>query len=152
VLLPKKWRFVDSLPLNPQGKLLRDDLLPLFEQPQDTQARDPQIRQVSVAGTTATLSLFIPSNLLYFSGHFPGKPVLPGVVQVDWAIKFAREYLRVPDGFHRMEAVKFHAFITPNAILQLTLRYDPAKETLHFTYTSHGRRFSSGRIVLGARE
>jgi len=152
VLLPRKWRFVDGLPHNPQGKLLRSAVLRLFETIDKKRVMRPETKGVSFSQTAATLSLFVPANLIYFSGHFPGHPVLPGVVQVDWAITFAREYLRVPESFRGMEAVKFHAFISPNTSLELTLRYEPLKETLRFTYASGSRRFSSGRIVLGAME
>lgn len=37
----------------------------------------------------AQLQLHMPQDLIYFEGHFPGFQILPGVVQLDWAIHFA---------------------------------------------------------------
>ena len=41
-----------------------------------------------VSGPGETFTLAIGADLIAFRGHFPGNPVLPGVVQVDWAIRF----------------------------------------------------------------
>lgn len=95
------------------------------------------------------LDLLVPANLAHFEGHFPGLPILPGVVELDWAMRLAREHLAVPDTFQRMENVKFLALVHPDARLRLELRHDPAKARLEFSFTGDSRTYSSGRIVFG---
>jgi hypothetical protein len=43
-----------------------------------------------------TLSLRVPIDLVYFPVHFPQAPVLPGAVQVSWALSLASTRLGTP--------------------------------------------------------
>ena len=97
-----------------------------------------------------TVSLSIPPDLAYFSGHFPTSPVLPGVVQVDWAISLGQQLLDLPPRFAGMEVLKFQQLVRPGDTLELTLRFDPERSTLHFAYRNATAPCSSGRIVLEA--
>jgi 3-hydroxymyristoyl/3-hydroxydecanoyl-(acyl carrier protein) dehydratase len=44
----------------------------------------------AASGASATYRLRVPPTLEHFRGHFPGFPILPGVVQLDWAVRFGR--------------------------------------------------------------
>jgi 3-hydroxymyristoyl/3-hydroxydecanoyl-(acyl carrier protein) dehydratase len=92
------------------------------------------------------LDLHVPPELAHFPGHFPGLPILPGVVQVDWAVRFAREHLGVTGEFARLENVKFLALVRPDAQLQLELRGDTAQ--VDFVFSAGERRYASGRAVF----
>jgi 3-hydroxyacyl-[acyl-carrier-protein] dehydratase len=97
------------------------------------------------------LSLHIPEALAHFSGHFPGMPVLPGVVQVDWAVRYGRQHLPLIGEFAALENLKFHALVLPQTDLQLLLSWNTAKTTLSFNYSigeSGGRTYSSGRVAF----
>jgi 3-hydroxymyristoyl/3-hydroxydecanoyl-(acyl carrier protein) dehydratase len=97
------------------------------------------------------LDLHIPASIVHFSGHFPGMAVLPGVVQIDWAVHFAREHFALTSKFTMMENIKFQALILPDARLELALLWtDAAKESFEFSFATSQRKYSSGRIVFGA--
>ena len=94
------------------------------------------------------LSLRVPADLAYFEGHFPGLPILPGVVQIDWSIKLARSRLSVRGEFAAAENLKFLAIVAPGA--RLTLLLDLAADTrLGFNYFFEKKKFSSGTLRFG---
>ena len=94
------------------------------------------------------LDLQIPVDLAFFSGHFPTAPVVPGVVQVDWAVNLAQQLLDIPARFVGMEVLKFQQLVRPGDKVQLKLSFDHARAKLHFSYSMGATRCSSGRILL----
>lgn len=146
VLLPRKWRIVDEIPLNRLGKTTQESLQILFKQERTV---EPTVLSVSESEHQVELDLHIPESTKYFEGHFPGHPILPGVVQVDWAAELGKSYLGLAGRFKKLEAVKFHEFILPDSRVKLTLSYRPDKGKLYFTFDGDGCKHSSGRIVFG---
>lgn len=155
IAIPRYWRYPVALPLNAQGKVTQAALHSLFE---DDTAGDgvsalPIIVTRDEQDSRLQLTLTIPANLRYFDGHFPGNPVLPGIVQTHWAMHYAREYWGDLGEFAGLEAVKFQQLIVPATRLQLELEYPPGKGKLYFSYrtesgTANPATFSSGRILL----
>jgi 3-hydroxymyristoyl/3-hydroxydecanoyl-(acyl carrier protein) dehydratase len=95
------------------------------------------------------LDLHVPPDLAYFEGHFPGMPILPGVVQIDWSVRFARERLGLRGQFAAAENLKFLSIVRPDT--RLTLALQAEKDTrLIFSYFSRDRKYSSGTLVFGA--
>jgi 3-hydroxymyristoyl/3-hydroxydecanoyl-(acyl carrier protein) dehydratase len=111
---------------------------------------DPKVVRESVEGSTARIELVVPPELEYFDGHFPGVPIVPGVVQLKWAIDGARRCLGLSGAVARIEALKFRDAIGPGAQAALTLRYAAETAKLHFSFDSEERRHSSGRIVFAS--
>tara|TARA_R110002096_G_scaffold190214_3_gene371261 strand:- start:13583 stop:13957 length:375 start_codon:yes stop_codon:yes gene_type:complete len=105
------------------------------------------IRTQKTELTQVILSLYIPKQLEYFDGHFPNQPILPGVVQVHWAIHFAREELGVTGQVLRLEKIKFHSVILPDSHLALSLQWNEEKLYLDSLYTTNQKKYSAGRIV-----
>lgn len=99
---------------------------------------------------TWTLSLHIPPELVYFAGHFPQAPVLPGAVQIAWALAFAAARLGTPVHCREMEALKFQQLLRPGDRVNLTLRHDTARRKLHFAYYLGEKMVSSGRLTWNA--
>lgn len=96
------------------------------------------------------LDLRIQATLAYFEGHFPDLPILPGVVQVDWAVRLARQYLVDVSGqFTALEKIKFQSLVLPEAKLVLSLTWHAEKQAIGFTYHTDARQYSSGLVVLG---
>ncbi|MBQ0711638.1 MAG: acyl-CoA synthetase [Porticoccus sp.] len=148
VAWPRYWRFVSQLPLNAQGKITAEQLKAQFHD--RDRPRFPQVVE-SLAGETACeqiVDFVVPSDLLYLEGHFPGRPILPGVVQVSWAIHYGRELMGEPGNFVGLEGLKFQRVIRPRQDIQLRLQWSAQKSKLTFSYTSEEYTHSSGRIVF----
>ena len=143
--LPRRWRLLRQLPLNSQGKLPQAQVDALLLAPRP---KLPEVLSQTEGDGQWTLTLGIPPDLAFFSGHFPKTPVLPGVVQVDWALNLGQQLLVLPPRFAGMEVLKFQQLVRPGDQLELTLRFDPERSKLHFAYRNANAACSSGRIVL----
>ena len=152
VALPRRWRFVDALPVNAQGKSTEAALGALFAPPIDARPHRPTPHWRIDEPAHAQASLALTPDLLVFDGHFPGAPILPGVAQVDWAIGFARQRFALPARFLRLDALKFSQPALPGMTLDLELHWNAAAATVQFEYRSTAGRHSSGRIVFADAE
>lgn len=142
VTLPRRWRFVEALPLNAQGKTAERDLRALFR------PHVPVVRWLVRDAAHATLEFDADPDLLVFDGHFPGVPVLPGVAQIDWSIRWAREAFALQGRFARMEAIKFQRIVTGGQRVHVTLDWSIERTTLSFAFRSEAGPHASGRIVF----
>ncbi|HWG79777.1 MAG TPA: hypothetical protein VN681_08390 [Stellaceae bacterium] len=109
---------------------------------------EPLIRDIRHADARIDLQLFLPESLLYLQGHFPGLAILPGVVQLDWAIRYARRYLGIGDAAAATVQVKFHRPIRPNRQIELSLAYAAERKRLSFECREAAEVCSSGQIVF----
>jgi len=115
-------------------------------------ARRPVLIDVKVAQGHVDAQLLVTSELAGFAGHFPDFPILPGVVQLDWAVHYAQEFLLLDEPVMRVERLKFTCPISPNTPLQLSLIYDAGKASVDFRFYRQldGARellFSQGRLI-----
>ena len=147
--LPRIWRYLDILPVDSQGKITHAALLGMLK---GTSAVPilPHGRMLEAGANRAVFELTAPKALLYFDGHFPDMPILPGVTQVDWVIFYARQCFELPATFRGIHALKFHRVISPEMPFRLELLHEPAESSLSFKITSTVGAHASGRIVFGA--
>ena len=164
ILLPRRWRFPLELPRNERGKLTNAALQQLFSVPEsdDAPAGDgdpallPSVERVTYAddannSDAVLVDLHVAPTIAYFAGHFPGAALLPGVVQIDWAVRLARRYLAVEGTFSALDNVKFLGVVLPDTHLKLSLAWDGERRRLDFAYSDAQRRYSTGRIVLAGQ-
>ncbi|MDC7815989.1 MULTISPECIES: AMP-binding protein [Pseudomonas] len=145
--LPRRWRLLRQMPLNNQGKLPQTEVQALLLAPRP---QTPEVLEQVQHAEEWQLQLAIPPDLAYFSGHFPQTPVLPGVVQVDWALALGQQLLDLPGRFAGMEVLKFQQLVRPGDRIQLNLRFDAQRQKLYFAFLNDGAPCSSGRIILEA--
>lgn len=107
------------------------------------------VRQSGDNKNQVYLDLHIKPELAFFAGHFPGMPVLPGVVQINWAVHYAKQYLSIVGSFTAMEHIKFQSLVLPDAKLELLLAWNALKNQLEFSFSNSERTYSSGRLVFG---
>ena len=150
VILPRRWRFVTQLPFNSQGKLSISSLLVLFDKKVDgvDKVKWPEVvSEISLDGQ-CKISIRIPEDLIYFEGHFTDEPILPGIVQVNWAEIFGRRIFSIVGVFKALEVIKFQQLIFPSDKITITLNYNDENKKLSFKYESDKGGHSSGRICF----
>ncbi|MEI7614129.1 MAG: AMP-binding protein [Betaproteobacteria bacterium] len=148
VLLPRHWRFVDQLPIDERGKTSLAKLQSLFASEDPLYPEILRVHHSPDGAAHVVLDLCVPASIGHFSGHFPGLPILPGVVQIDWAVRYAREHLALSGHFSSLENIKFLALIMPDTKLSLSLKWNAATRRLEFSYSTSQRSFSTGRILF----
>jgi 3-hydroxymyristoyl/3-hydroxydecanoyl-(acyl carrier protein) dehydratase len=111
---------------------------------------EPAVLRQRIDREGASIDVAVPRDLDYFDGHFPGAPIVPGVVQIKWALALARRCLSVDGVFAGVEALKFHEVLRPGAEVTLELKYAADAGKLHFSFRSDRQRVSSGRVLLRA--
>lgn len=149
IALPRTWRYLDALPVNAQGKTTQAELLALLEGERPIQPRKQLIEKDA---RRALFELVAPHDLVYFDGHFPQTPILPGVAQLEWALALARECFDPPPLFRGIHALKFQHVIRPDAVFWLELQHDAAKGSVAFKYFSTAGTHASGRLMFGAAD
>ncbi len=143
VVLPRSWRYVPTIPVNAQGKSTEALLAALFR------PVVPVAQWVVREADTAQTWLDIAPDLLVFDGHFPDRPMVPGVAQIDWVMRLARECFVLPAGFERLDALKFQRPVLPGMRLRLDLQWTAAAGVLGFRFSSEAGAHASGRVVFG---
>lgn len=108
----------------------------------------PELVRVEQSGDCVELTLYISGGLDCFRGHFDAAPIVPGVVQLQWAIDYCSHYLYPlsPLDIERVEALKFQQVIPPDTTVDLKLELTEGR--LQFAITSNEVRHSSGRVVF----
>lgn len=109
----------------------------------------PRIVSRVEGGSERFFELDITKDLDWFEGHFPGFPVLPGVVQLHWAVQLSQENFGFETVPHEVMNLKFKSIIVPPLAIELTLvQTGPAHA--RFAYKGHGREYSQGKLVFSA--
>ena len=79
-----------------------------------------------------------------FAGHFPGHPIVPGVLLLDWAQ--AAIEAQLGQRVQALAEAKFHSPATPADELELDFEIGAA--SVRFEIRSTARKIASGRFPL----
>ncbi len=146
VLLPKRWRFLSALPSDERGKRPLAEVEQLFDETKVKPTTMPELLQAEQGEEQVSLSLKVPDDLAYFPGHFPQQPVVPGFVQVDWVMTYARQYFALQSPIRSIEALKFQSVLLPNNECKLEMQWSPERQRLQFSLKGEVQTHASGRI------
>ena len=104
------------------------------------------------SGENPVFTLFLEPDQMVFRGHFPGNPILPGVVQVEWAIRLGAEAFGSLGAFLGLERLKFQEITRPGETLELRLALDttPKGRRLRFRFMGASGPKSSGIALFEA--
>lgn len=134
-----QWRLLESLP-RPGSETEARCSEPV---------RSPRVTGLQRRGASGLgCRVRIPYDLAIFDGHFPTIPIVPGVVQVDWAVDLARVHLQVGGQFQGITATKFRRLVRPGMDLTLNLEHRPESAQLRFEYLLGDALASIGRVHL----
>lgn len=79
-----------------------------------------------------------------FAGHFPGHPIVPGVLLLDWAQAAIEAALG--QSVVALTEAKFHSPATPADVLELD--FEIGISAVRFEIRSANRKIASGRFPL----
>ena len=107
------------------------------------------LAQTITGNQFANIELVLPAELLWFSGHFPDCPILPGVAQINWVMHYANQLLGDLPAVKSLDVIKFQRPLMPEDKVLLVLNWQQDNHKLIFKYLVHGEiTASSGKISL----
>lgn len=106
----------------------------------------PEILEQSRVGDDARVRFVAPASLEYFAGHFPGFPVLPGVIQIGWVQHLAEKLFARRFTVTGMHRIKFMRIVRPGHEVTLELRLEGAR--INFRYSDAEGSCSSGTLDM----
>lgn len=148
--LPQHWRFVEEMPTDSQGKRPYHLLAALFEPDEGEAASIPVLDEIKESEQCYRVRLRLDEKLLYFKGHFAEFALLPGVVQLDWAVELAQTLFDMPAGLSEVGPLKFRRPLVPGAEVDLVLERDPRRPRVAFRYVVAGDEHASGVLKWDA--
>src|SRR5210317_264869 len=107
----------------------------------------PQVLSVTDQPPHTRILLDVSSDLCWFRGHFPGQPVLPGIVQLHWATLVCRALYGFSEVPHEVRRLKFKKVVVPPRALELVVSQQGEHEAL-FRFSSFGDVNSEGKILF----
>lgn len=87
-----------------------------------------RIEQFNAAESSLAAEAIVPETSPVFEGHFPGHPLMPGVLLLETMAQAAGYLVLALDGFTRMpffasaKEANFRAFVTPGSALMVHAR------------------------------
>ncbi|CAJ0802758.1 Acetyl-coenzyme A synthetase [Ralstonia mannitolilytica] len=142
-LIPRRWRFCMALPVDARGKLPASAVAAAFRP--GAEGFETLAHVSDAEGDHYELR--VSPSLIHFEGHFPGLPILPGVVLIDWAIRLAAARNPAVRAIISVDQLKFMAPVPPGAVVSLRLAHEPERCRVRFTARLGARDCASGAFV-----
>lgn len=171
VVIPKRWRYVDELPKDLQGKVHKEDIQAMFAHDESHGIKDEvvtvaQCRPVGTAHQNTSeseggngekvvqLEFIIPKESDFFDGHFPEFHLLPAVAQFEIVTRFAKKYFGTQRYVPYIRRIKFSAPILPDTKVALKMEYSKGKGSIAYSLwdAQKGDMYSSGTFSAGEKE
>lgn len=143
VFLPRPLHLVEALPRNATGKLQREALRQLAQaQSAPSLPSRPESEVIVVRSPVLAAHPAAP-------GHFPGNPIMPGVVLLDEIIAAAVLHGRLANAACVVKAAKFLRAVRPGEELTIRLQSQP-RGVVRFECSVDGEMAVSGSLQAGS--
>jgi len=111
----------------------------------------PRISDVVVESSLSALTclLNVPGDLPVCTGHFPAVPIIPGVVQLGWAVDLARKHGLASGPLVGIASAKFRRVLQPGVELRARLHRGRSAGELQFEFMMGDLVVSCGRLRFG---
>lgn len=134
----RKIKVINAIPINAQGKILKGEVRKIFNQKMD----EPIICNSTKTENGMDFEIFFAPENAYFNGHFSIAKILPGAVQLHFAVRFAQKFLSEVGTLKGVKRLKFSNVILPSENVTLSIKKE--KTFYSFTYLKNGLQCSSG--------
>ncbi|MBR6009872.1 MAG: acyl-CoA synthetase [Alphaproteobacteria bacterium] len=145
VVLPRKIRIVNTIPVNTQGKYIKSDINAMFE----SNVAEPIMQNITKTDTEFVADLTFLKDSSYFNGHFPEHPILPGVIQMHFVLSFIKQYFNKDANDYHILKLKFSNLILPDSCVHFELKRNSENEFI-FSYVNGDKKYSCGKIAIKA--
>jgi 3-hydroxyacyl-[acyl-carrier-protein] dehydratase len=96
---------------------------------------------------TAEFTWAVPADHPAFAGHFPARPIVPGVVLLDQALLLAMQMRgAAPTSGWQVAQAKFFVPVGPSQVLLFALQTTP-RGAIAFRVSCEGREVATGSLV-----
>ena len=143
VALPRKVRIVNMIPTNTQGKILKSEIIEILR----SSVAEPITKNLIKSDNSLSTDIMFLSDSAYFKGHFEKCPVLPGVIQLHFVIKFIQMFFHIKVNAYDIIKLKFTNLILPNTLIHFELNKLSDNEFI-FSYEKGSIKYSAGKIVI----
>ena len=143
VTLPRKIRIINKIPMNTQGKILKYDIIEILR----SNVAEPIIKNLTNTGNLLSADFVFLGDSSYFKGHFENCPILPGVMQLHFVIKFIQMFFHKNVNVYDIVKLKFTNLILPDSLVHFELN-KLSDDEFSFCYEKGSVKYSAGKIVV----
>ena len=111
----------------------------------------------AVENNEGTCTFSVPGEFSGYRGHFPGNPILPGIVQLSFVRRLAERRLGRSLRLAGVKRVKYLRLITPDLPVTLTLALEPGETEGTWAANASfvngdGGRVSAAKLIFADKE
>ncbi len=106
------------------------------------------LKNISHSGRNTVATIEVPASSPWFSGHFPGMPVLPGIAQLDMVHEIIEHSTGLNLRLFRLSRVRFKKNIVPDHSFDIVITA-PEQSSLSFSFRIIDR---DGLILSGTMD
>ena len=144
---------MQRLPENAQAKVTVEAIRQLFGNASgdDTATSErPEVLEEFRGRDTLEHSCVVPHDLACLPGHFQGYAVVPGVLQLDWAMDLAAQLLGSAPRVEKIENLKLLAPLLPGTRFRIQVQLHDGNRAL-FKLWNEDELYTRGHVRLAPR-